>query len=208
MDSLNKFKIPERIEGLGEFAYNLWWSWHPVARNLFKKIDRSLWKSTEHNPVALLNEIPYHNLVACAQDIEYLRKYDACLEAYKEGLSFQGTWFDKNYHEHLDKLTVYFSLEFALHNSLPLYAGGLGVLAGDYCKEVSDLGIPLIGVGFMYPQGYFHQFISPDGWQNEIYDQLNFKNVAVSRVLAADGKLLTVAVPLDSISIYVSAWKV
>jgi starch phosphorylase len=208
MDSVNKLKIPERIVGLGEVAYNLWWSWHPAARGLFKKLDRSLWKSTEHNPVALLKEIPYHQLVASAQDIDYLRMYDDCLEVYKKGISSSNTWFEKNHPQHLNQLVAYFSLEFAVHNSLPLYAGGLGVLAGDYCKEVSDLGIPLVGVGFMYPQGYFHQFISQDGWQNEVYDQLNFNNVAVSRVLATDGKLLTVSVPLDSVSVYVCAWKV
>ncbi len=208
MDSLIKQNIPERIEGLGEIAYNLWWSWHTDARQLFKKLDRSLWKSTEHNPVALLNQIPYHQLVASAADTDYLRRYDACMEEYRNGISLSDTWFAKNHSEHLNKLTAYFSLEFAVHNSLPLYAGGLGVLAGDYCKEMSDLGIPLVGVGFMYPQGYFHQFVSQEGWQNEVYDQLNFNNVAVSRVIAPDGKLLTVSVPLDSISIFVSAWKV
>ena len=208
MDSLSKLKVPERIGGLGDIAYNLWWSWHPGARGLFKKLDRSLWKSTEHNPVALLKDIPYHQLVASAEDIDYLRRYDCCIEEYKKGTSYSNTWFEKNHPQHLNQLIAYFSLEFAVHNSLPLYAGGLGVLAGDYCKEVSDLGIPLVGVGFMYPQGYFHQFISQDGWQNEVYDQLNFDNVAVSRVLGSDGKLLTVSVPLDSVSIYVSAWKV
>ncbi|MBN1374808.1 MAG: alpha-glucan family phosphorylase [Dehalococcoidia bacterium] len=208
MDSVVKDKIPERIEGLGELAHNLWWSWHPIARRVFKHLDRSLWKSTQHNPVALLNEIPYHQLVACAEDARYLNDYDACLNAYREGISPINSWFERNHHEYQDRLIAYFSLEFALHNSLPLYAGGLGVLAGDYCKEISDLGIPLVGVGFMYPQGYFHQAISQDGWQNEIYDQLNFKDVAVSRVKTADGKLLTVPVPLDSMSIYVSAWKV
>jgi len=208
MDSLSNLKIPERIEGLGEVAYNLWWSWHPAARELFKKLDRSLWKSSEHNPVALLKEIPYHQLVSSAENPDYLRKYDACISAFRAGVSPSNTWFEKNHGEHLDNLTAYFSLEFAVHNSLPLYAGGLGVLAGDYCKEISDLGIPLVGVGFMYPQGYFHQLVSQDGWQNEIYDQLNFSNVAISRVLTPGGKLLTVSVPLDSVLIYVSAWRV
>ena len=208
MDSFGKFKIPDRIAGLDEVAYNLWWSWHPELRNLFRKLDRSLWKSTGHNPVELLRKIPYHDLVAGSEDSSYLKDYDTGLAEFHRGISASDTWFKRNYPQYNDQLIAYFSLEFAIHNSLPLYAGGLGVLAGDYCKEAGDLGIPLVGIGFMYPQGYFHQYISQDGWQNEVYDQLDFNNVAVSRVFTPEGKLLTVKVPLDSVSIYLSAWKV
>ncbi|MEI6185832.1 MAG: alpha-glucan family phosphorylase [Dehalococcoidia bacterium] len=206
MDERVKLNIPERIAGLAELAYNLWWSWHPDARNLFKRLDRQLWKNTGHNPVRLLKEIPYHQLVACAEDANYTGSYDSAMDEYRKSLSLNSTWFETRHPEQAGKLIAYFSLEFALHNSLPIYAGGLGVLAGDYCKEASDLGIPLVGVGFMYPQGYFHQHISEDGWQTEVYDQLNYDNVAVSRVLSPDGKALTVTVPLDNISINVSAW--
>lgn len=198
--------IPERISGLGELAYNMWWSWHPEARNLFRRLDRLVWKNTAHNPVRLLTEIPYHQLVACAEDANYLSSYDATMEEYRKSLFINPPWFMTKYPQHADKLIAYFSLEFALHNSLPLYAGGLGVLAGDYCKAASDLGIPLVGVGFMYPQGYFHQHISEDGWQTEMYEQLGYDKVAVSRVLDHDGKTLTVQVPLDSIHIKVAAW--
>jgi starch phosphorylase len=137
----------------------MWWSWHPDARNLFKRLDRLLWKSTGHNPVRLLREIPYHQLVACSEDGNYLSNYDSAMGEYRKSLFNDTTWFKTKYPEHSGRLMAYFSLEFALHNSLPLYAGGLGVLAGDYCKAASDLGIPLVGVGFMYPQGYFHQHI-------------------------------------------------
>ena len=198
--------IPERISGLGELAYNMWWSWHPEARNLFRRLDRVLWKNTAHNPVRLLTEIPYHQLVACAEDANYLSSYDATMEEYRKSLFVNPTWFATSYPQYDDKSIAYFSLEFALHNSLPLYAGGLGVLAGDYCKAASDLGIPLVGVGFMYPQGYFHQHISEDGWQTEVYEQLGYDKVAVSRVLDQDGKMLTVPVPLDSVHIKVAAW--
>ena len=208
MDSPSKPKIPERIEGLGEIACNLWWSWHPQAREVFRKLDRSLWRSTGHNPVEMLRLLPYHSLVARSENSDYLTAYDAALAAYHAAISSPHTWYEKNHPDKLSSLVAYFSLEFAVHSSLPLYAGGLGVLAGDYCKEASDLGIPLVGVGFMYPQGYFHQQISQDGWQNEIYDQLDYSNVAVQRVFQPDGKLLIVPVPLDSVSIYVSAWLV
>lgn len=206
MRSIGKLNIPERIEGLGEMAYNLWWSWHPQTRNTFKNLDRSLWKITGHNPVKLLRDIPYYQLVASSQDADYLTSYDAAYAAFKSDLSSHDTWYAKKYPDHINDAIAYFSLEFAVHNSLPLYAGGLGVLAGDYCKEASDSGIPLVGVGFMYPQGYFHQVISQDGWQNEVYSQLNYEDVALSHLLTDDGKLLMVKVPLDSIQIYVSAW--
>ena len=165
MDERVKLNIPERIAGLAELAYNLWWSWHPDARDLFKRLDRQLWKNTGHNPVSLLKEIPYHQLVACSEDANYTGSYDSAMDEYRKSLSLSSTWFETRHPEQAGKLIAYFSLEFALHNSLPIYAGGLGVLAGDYCKEASDLGIPLVGVGFMYPQGYFHQHISEDGWQ-------------------------------------------
>lgn len=208
MDSTNRFKIPERIEGLGEIACNLWWSWHPQAREVFRKLDRSLWLSTVHNPVELLKLVPYHSLVARSENSDYLNAYDSTLAAYHTDISSPTTWFEENHPDHLNSLIAYFSLEFAVHSSLPLYAGGLGVLAGDYCKEASDLGMPMVGIGFMYPQGYFHQKISQDGWQSETYDQLNYDNVAVKRVYQPDGKLLMVSVPLDGVSIYVSAWMV
>lgn len=206
MDSLSEINIPERISGLGEIAYNLWWSWHPPARQLFRKLDGSLWRSTVHNPVEMLRLLPYHSLVARAENADYLAGYDAALASYRADMSSSATWYENAHPDKSQNTIAYFSLEFALHSSLPLYAGGLGVLAGDYCKEASDLGIPMVGVGFMYPQGYFHQHIGQDGWQSEIYDQLDYDNVAVRRVLQPDGKLLTVKVPLDGEFIYVSAW--
>ena len=206
MDPKAKLNIPERIEGLGEMAYGLWWSWHPLARNVFKNLDRRMWKSSGHNPVKLLMKIPYYQLVASSKDKNYLALYDSAIREYRSALTTADTWYEKSFPDYRQDTIAYFSLEFAVHNSLPLYAGGLGVLAGDYCKEASDFGIPLVGVGFMYPQGYFYQVVSQDGWQNEIYDQLNFDEVPVSRVLTPEGKLLMVSVPLDSVSIYVSAW--
>ena len=206
MNHAGKLNVPERVEGLAEMAYNLWWSWHPLARNAYKKLNRSIWKSTRHNPVKLLRDIPYFQLVANSRDTNYLSLYDKAFQDFKNAMSLPDTWYEKAHPAYSKDTIAYFSLEFAVHNSLPLYAGGLGVLAGDYCKEASDSGIPLVGVGFMYPQGYFHQAISQDGWQNEIYSQVNFNELAVSRLLTHDGKLLMVSVPLDSAQVFVSAW--
>ena len=208
MSNLPISRLPRRIEELSELAYNLWWSWHIEARDLFKVLDRSLWKATGHNPVKLLQQIAPHRLVAAAQDPTFLDKYDPVISDFKAGMSTVHTWLSTKY-PHLAQHTIaYFSLEFAIHNSLPLYAGGLGVLAGDYCKEASDLGLPVVGIGFMYPQGYFHQHVSADGWQEEVYEQLNFNEAPISPVLTAQGQVMNVEVSLDTRSVHVAIWQV
>src|SRR5208337_418507 len=111
---------------------------------------------------------------AAANDPVFLRLYDSVLEKFDADMSASKSWFATKYPELTSETIAYFSAEFAIHNSLPIYAGGLGVLAGDICKEACDLGLPMVAVGFMYPQGYFHQRINDDGWQEEIYRQLDF----------------------------------
>ena len=200
--------LPRRILGLGELAYNLWWSWHPEARNLFKVLDRPLWKATGHNPVQLLHSVAPHRLVAAAQDSTFLEQYDSVMAAFASDMRGTQTWI-RTAHPDLAKHTVaYFSMEFAIHNSLPIYAGGLGILAGDYCKEASDLGLPTVGVGFMYPQGYFYQRITDNGWQEEIYRQLDFAEAPVSRVLTDIRRPMKLNVELDSRSVCVGVWRV
>jgi len=208
MNNILSSNLPRRIQGLDELAYNLWWSWSIEARQLFKSLDTPLWKATGHNPVKLLQQIDTHRLVAASQDTEFLKKYDSIMENFKDAISGPDTWFNKQYPNLNQQVTAYFSLEFAIHNSLPLYAGGLGVLAGDFCKESSDLGLPLVAVGFMYPQGYFHQHISADGWQEQIHEQLNFSEAPISRVVNPEGQPLTVEVPLDARSIHIGVWQV
>jgi starch phosphorylase len=175
-------KLPQRIARLEELANNLWWSWHPQARQLFRALDYPLWHLGGHNPVRQLREISPDKLEAAASDPAFLSLYDSVLAAFDADLSGRDTWFATAYPEALPGPIAYFSMEFAIHNSLPIYAGGLGVLAGDTCKEASDIGLPLVGVGFMYPQGYFHQRISADGWQEEIYEQLDFDAAPISPV--------------------------
>lgn len=193
--------LPRRIQGLSELAYNLWWSWNIAARQLFKALDAPLWRATGHNAVKLLQQISPPRLIAAAQDPLFIKKYDSVMKDFKAAIDGADTWFNKQYPDRKRQVTVYFSLEFAIHNSLPLYAGGLGVLAGDYCKEASDLGLPLVAVGFMYPQGYFHQHISTDGWQQEVYEQLKFSESPISQVLDEQGQPMTVEVPLDTRSV-------
>src|SRR4030043_1428347 len=179
-------KLPKRISGMADLAYNLWWSWNLEARELFKVLDRNLWTATVHNPVQLLQQIPQSSLVSAAQNPEFLDRYDLVMDKYHSAISASSTWFSQTYPELAQHKIAYFSLEFAIHNSLPIYAGGLGILAGDYCKEASDLGLPMTAIGYMYPQGYFHQHVDKNGWQEEIYEQLNFAESPISHVLSSD----------------------
>jgi starch phosphorylase len=175
-------KLPERISRLEELANNLWWSWHPQARELFRILDYPLWRLGGHNPVKQLREIDANKLAAAASDPAFLNLYDSVMSAFDADTSDKDSWFSSRYPSVLDGPVAYFSMEFAIHNSLPIYAGGLGVLAGDMCKEACDLGLPLVGLGFMYPQGYFHQHISAEGWQEETYQQLDFDEAPITPI--------------------------
>ncbi|MBI4295260.1 MAG: alpha-glucan family phosphorylase, partial [Chloroflexi bacterium] len=188
-------------------AHNLWWSWHPEARRLFKVLDRPLWKATCHNPIRLLQQIAPYRLVAAAEDPAFLQQYDSVVNGFYTDMSASQSWFQEKYPDLKRHTLAYFSMEFAIHSSLPLYAGGLGVLAGDYCKEASDLGLPMVGVGFMYPQGYFHQRISADGWQEEVYRQLNFGEAPVTPVLTAQKQPMRAEIQLDSRSVCAAVWQ-
>ncbi len=203
----NAVPIPERINRLGELADNLWWSWNPPARNLFKAISYPLWKSTRHNPVRMLQLITAERLQALAGDAGFLAEYDGVMTAFDAALGDGHLWF-RQQHPDLTDPVAYFSAEFGLHGSLPIYSGGLGVLSGDHCKEVSDLGLPFIGVGFIYPDGYFRQHIPPDGWQEAIYDTLNFDQVPLYPVLDSNGNRLMIQVTLRGVPIHVQVWQV
>ncbi|MGB2930650.1 MAG: DUF3417 domain-containing protein, partial [Desulfobacterales bacterium] len=201
--------LPERLSGLGKLAENLWWSWHPAARMLFKMLDRQAWKESGHNPDKMLREIPAEILEAAASNNDYLRNYDVVLSQFHRYLSDKSCQFLNNFPYDPNLYAVaYFSAEYGLHRSLPFYAGGLGFLAGDHIKECSDLGVPLVAVGFMYPQGYLHQHIREDGWQENIHEPINREAAPISRVLDNEGRQLVVRVPFIDPAIHVGVWKV
>jgi len=204
----SKLILPKRIERLDELAHNLWWSWHQQARDLFRAVDYPMWRITGHNPVKQLRDLNPDKLKAAATDPAFLSLYDSVMADFDTYMSAQDTWFNTNHPNLLPGPVAYFSMEFAIHNSVPIYAGGLGILAGDICKEASDLGLPLVGVGFMYPQGYFHQHISPEGWQEEIYSQLDFSEAPITPVPFPGGRGSTVRVQLEDRSVYLGAWQV
>lgn len=203
----NAVAIPARIGRLTDLADNLWWSWHPPARNLFKSVNYPLWKSTHHNPVRMLQLASPQRLEALAQDPTFLEQYDRVVAAFDAELDDGHLWFRSQYPD-LRQPLAYFSAEFGLHGTLPIYSGGLGVLSGDHCKEVSDLGMPFVGLGFIYPQGYFRQHIPPNGWQEAVYDTLSFDEVPIHPMFDANGNRLTVQVMLRGTPVYVQVWQV
>lgn len=201
-------QLPARIKRLGELSYNLWWSWHPEARALFRRLDRSLWRRTQHNPVKMLHHISPLILGLRAEDPEFLSLFDATIARFDSYMNPRETWFSRTCRDMTDTQVAYFCAEFAVHNSIPIYSGGLGLLAGDTCKEVSDLGIPFVGIGSYYPEGYFHQRIKADGWQEAHYQYLNTETAPLLPVLNDDDSRLLVSVPLGSRRIRLAVWKV
>ena len=154
----------------------------------------------------MLRMVPRERLEQAAGEPSFLARYDAAIETLGRALTAKDSWWSQTY-PHLPKRPIaYFSAEFALHQSLPIYAGGLGVLAGDLCKEASDLGLPLLGVGFMYPQGYFHQRISSDGWQEEVYEYLNWEHAPIEPAVLPSGKRCILPVPLGNRTVHVLVW--
>ena len=201
-------RLPERIRRLDELANNLWWSWHPQARDLFRALSYPLWRISGHNPVKQLRDMSQHDLEAAAADPAFLSLYDAVMSAFDNDMSASNRWFPASHPDRPHGLIAYFSMEFAIHNCLPIYAGGLGILAGDTCKEASDMGLPLVGVGFMYPQGYFHQRVSTSGWQEEVYRHIDFDETPISRAYSPGDRRCLVQVQLGSRTVCIGAWRV
>jgi len=200
-------ELPERIRGLGELAYNLWWSWHSPARELFRSLDLQLWRESQHNPIRMLSLAPPDLLSAAAQDNEFLGPYDEVMAQFETEMTSQDRWFCRECGVSTSPL-AYFSAEYGLHVSLPVYAGGLGILAGDYLKECSDLAVPVVAVGIIYSQGYIWQQIQEDGWQQDIEITLDRTYDPVTPVQDEKGEWLTVQVPLLDPPLYVRVWKV
>lgn len=206
---MNSIQVPERIGRLGELASNLWWSWNNQARQLFRALDYPLWKESGHNPVKQLSWISPERLAQAGADPAFLALYDSVMSAYDEAMSpVNHTWLHANYPDLLSGPVAYFSMEYAIHNSLPIYAGGLGVLAGDICKEASDIGLPMVAVGFMYPQGYFHQHVSASGWQEEEYQELNFDEAPINQIRSPRGDIALTRVRLGDVDLALGAWHV
>ncbi|GAC1504482.1 MAG: alpha-glucan family phosphorylase [Ktedonobacteraceae bacterium] len=201
--------MPARISRLYELAYNLWWSWHPEARALYSSLDPDLWEQVSHNPVHFLSSVQPQKLEQAAADAAYLQTYTSVINDFDHYIHPQAdeTWFSRTYPELVGKTIAYFSAEFGLHESLPIYSGGLGILSGDRCKEASDLGLPSARVGFLYPQGYFNQRVNRSGVQEASYDKLHFSEVPATPAVGPDGNEVVISVDLPGRRIYAKVWK-
>jgi len=203
----NHFDLPRRINRLGEMAYNLWWTWNPNAQRLFNRMDNALWERLNHNPLRFLRSVGRFEINAAAQDPVYLELYDRVFTNFDDYLKTTHTWIARTYKTRSKQTIAYFSMEFGLHETLPIYSGGLGVLAGDHLKQASDLGLSLVGVGLMYAEGYFTQRISEDGWQDSINNPLNFDELPVLQVLDKKGETLKITVKFPDRAVNARIWE-
>ncbi len=198
--------LPKRIAGLADLCSNLWWSWHPQARLLFRSLELQAWHESGHNPVWMLGHLPPEALARAVQDKQFLAHYDAVMAEFRSETGSDAGWFTAEYGRAPAPL-AYFCAEFGLHTSLPVYAGGLGILAGDHLKECSDLAVPVVGVGLIYSQGYVTQRLRDDGWQEEVEKHLDRTSDPLTQVRDKDGKPLLVQMPLFDPPVYAAVWK-
>lgn len=195
------------LSRLPELAGNIWWSWNPIARQLFASIDPPLWRLTHHNPIHLLKEVDPEHLSALAKQPGFQELYAKTLQAYDQYMSDHHHWCAKQHPNLMQAPIAYFSAEFGLHNSIPLYSGGLGVLAGDHIKEASDLGLSFIGVSFLYSQSYFRQVIDCDGRQQAVYEPFNRTLSPLQPVLDTSGAQCRIDVALGARTVTCLLWK-
>ena len=200
--------LPKPLEPLRKLAYNLHWDWNVETKDLFRRLDRDLWESSRHNPVLMLGTISQARLQEVAEDEGFLAQMERASRQLDDYLK-ERTWYRK----HRDKgekteCYAYFCAEYGLTDCLPIYSGGLGVLAGDHLKSASDLGLPLVAVGLLYQEGYFAQYLNADGWQQERYPINDFYNMPLHLERNADGSELRIEVDYPGRTVYARIWRV
>lgn len=199
--------LPERLQGLERLSLNLLWRWSRPARRFFRnELDPVLWSSLLHNPVALLRQIDPGRLAALAQDPRFLAEFDAVLAEFDHALKSEDTWFRRTFPEFGTSPVAYFCAEFGLHNSIPIYSGGLGVLAGDHCKAASDLGVPLVGVGLLYSKGYFDQHLNLEGWQEGGDEVFDARIMPLVPLTGAQGSKALTVLETSGRDVHIGAW--
>ncbi|MBN1285859.1 MAG: alpha-glucan family phosphorylase [Anaerolineae bacterium] len=201
--------LPPALERLRELAYNMYWAWDQDAIELFRRMDRDLWENTSHNPVWMLGLINQRQLQELADDKAFMALLDRVYGQFRGYMdNTADTWYGRTYQDYAAPYIAYFSPEFGLTECLRSYSGGLGVLAGDHVKSASDLGVPLVGVGILYQEGYFHQYLNADGWQQESYPINDFPNLPVTLVRDGEGKPATIRVSLPGRELCAQLWRV
>ncbi|HEX9060240.1 MAG TPA: alpha-glucan family phosphorylase [Clostridia bacterium] len=201
--------IPEQLKRLKDIAYNLWWSWNSDAIDLYREIDLVLWEKLGKNPVRFLLEVGQKKLESKLNDPDYMKRYEEIVKRFDSYMAdHENTWFAKNHSDKKDNIVAYFSAEYGLNEVLPIYSGGLGVLSGDHCKSASDLGIPFVGIGLFYKQGYFSQRINRDGWQETVFNDLNISYLPIKPALNKKGEQVVISVELPGRVVYAKVWEV
>jgi glycogen phosphorylase len=187
-------------------ARNLWWSWHPEVINLFRDLDPIRWRQLDHNPIALLSEFTPERLEMRASELVLYSRINYAFRRLKEYLNYTQTWGRTHAGVLGSKPVAYFSAEFGIHESVPIYSGGLGVLSGDHIKSASGLGIPLVAIGLFYDQGYFKQHLDLDGYQREEYLDTKVENVPMEPALATNGRQITVTIDTRTGHLHAKVW--
>lgn len=197
--------LPARISRLNELAYDLWWSWNPGAREVFRDLDYPLWRFTDHNPVLLLHLVEPERLEFASSDASFLELYDQAIAALDAVRLGAGTWWSRT--QHGSSPAAWVTARFALHQSLPGRTDAPAVVAGDFVKEASDLGLPFVGVGLMYGRAYSHQQMTPEGWQQDAVEYLDWSDVAVTPAVCPDGSACEFAIALGGTEVAVAVWQ-
>lgn len=201
-------QLPKRINKLSTIANNLWWSWNTEFLRLFQRIDMDLWEQSEKNPVKFLKHVSQEKLENVAKDIIFLKEYDKIVEDFEGYMNSKNTWFSKNYPEEKEDLIAYFSAEYGLDQTIPIYSGGLGILSGDHLKSASDLGIPLVAVGLLYKNGYFNQKIDGEGQQQTEYHEIDLYDLPIHPVKDDMGEDLIIYVKFPKRRLYLKVWSI
>ncbi|MFW6330715.1 MAG: alpha-glucan family phosphorylase, partial [Gemmatimonadota bacterium] len=199
-------RLPETLAPLRTIAHNLYWSWNHKAIALFRRLDAELWEQVDHNPVRLLDDVAQERLEEAATDEAFLAHLDAVARELAGYEAASSTWFRRLHGAQAGPLVAYFSAEFGITECLPIFSGGLGVLAGDHLKGASDLGLPLVGVGLLYQEGYFHQQLTQAGWQQELYHEHDFEALPIRRE-ERDGRPLRISVPHPGRKVHAHIWR-
>ena len=201
-------QLPKEISKLSEIANNLWWSWNTEYLKLLKQIDRDLWENVGKNPVKFLKLVSQERLEKASQNQEFLKQYNIVANNFENYMNSKNTWFSKNYPKNENDLIAYFSAEYGLDETIPIYSGGLGILSGDHLKSASDLGLPFVAVGMLYKEGYFIQKLSKYGEQENNYVKADLNNLPIEAVKDSEGKDLKITVDYPERKLYLKVWKI
>ena len=201
-------QLPKSIERLGEISENLWWSWNTEFLKIFKEIDIDLWERCGKNPVKFLKQVDQEKLEIASQNPEILKQYKNNVENFDDYMKSKNTWFSRQYPENKQDIISYFSAEYGLDETIPIYSGGLGILSGDHLKSASDLGIPLVAIGLLYKNGYFNQILDKNGYQLTEYKNIELENMPIKPVKDINGEDLIFNIKMLKDKLYIKVWKI